>query len=175
MTIPEQEIREALAPVLLEFGTTVFHCQMFEDNLCFLLALVSEHTSPSDGQAFQASWDFHSQKTLGGLASALSSLIDVPSRFEESLRSAVKQRNKIVHGYLTRSMLRLLEPKGRLEIIDELVALRGQIDSQDYATEQLILTVLEKFGVRSPELQIAAERYWRMANASPTTNAGRPH
>lgn len=61
-------------------------------------------------------------------------------------------------------------------MIGELVALRGQIDRQDRATEQLILALLEKFGVRSPELQAAAERYWRTANVGPATNVpGRPH
>jgi hypothetical protein len=169
MPFQDAEFREALAPVLAEFGTTVWHCQMFEDNLCYLLALVSENTTPSEGQAFQASWDFHSTKTLGFLVKRLGELVEVlPTDFQDFLRVGVEKRNLIVHGYMTKNATRLFQPKGRLEMVEELQYLRGEIDSRDKAIEQLILVFLEKYGIESSGyLQVIAERLWRQANPEP--------
>lgn len=164
MPFPDAEVREAVAPVLIEFGTTVWHCQMLEDNLCFLLALVSENKTPSKGQAYRASWDFHSKKTLGGLVTALGELTEIPGDLEEYLKNGVEKRNRIVHGYMTKNTMRLFQPKDRLEMIEELKYLRGDIDARDKIIEQLILALLRKYGVKSADLQAAAERYWRYAN-----------
>lgn len=160
----DAEFRECLTPVLLEFGTTVFHCQIFEDNLCYLLALISEDRTPSEGHAFQASWEFHSRKTLGRLVDALGKLIPIQDDLEEFLFVGVENRNTIVHGFLTKNMLKLIDPKGRLDLIDELVRLRADIDARDRVIEAMVVTYIEKYGLKRPDLLGAVQRLWRIAN-----------
>lgn len=171
MPFPDAEFREAAAPVLLEFGTTVWHCQMFESNVCFLLALISEEKAAPDGKVFHASLDFYSRKTLGGLIRALQDLLDVPKDIEEFLWIGVETRNRIVHGYMTNNTAPLFDPKGRLGMIEELQYLRGDIDVRDMAIEKIILAFLRKYGIKSPALRTAAERLWRSANAKGTHDA----
>ena len=157
-------IRHALDPVMLEFGATVYICQLFENSLCLLMALVAEHLTSSDGKAFQASWDFHAKKTLGGLVCALKDQINVPLDFEALLQEGVQARNKIIHGYLPNNMKRVFDLKARKEIIEELKTLRAVIRSQDLAVVRIIDELLKKYGTSTDALKQQATELWRWLN-----------
>jgi hypothetical protein len=153
-------VRVTLDPVMLEFGATVYICQIFENSLCLLLALISEHRLPSDGQSFGASWDFHSGKTLGQLVSALGQQLDLPPDLEAFLREGIKKRNAVIHGFMTRKALPLVEPNGRLEIIDELRTLRKDIRARDLLIVKLADTLLKKYNLSTDILKKRADYFW---------------
>lgn len=166
MTVRDGPLRRKLSPVLREFGATVFHCQILEDNLCFLLALVREQDQNHKKLSYQAEWNFYSKKTLGFLIKELARLIELQQEDEKCLRRGVALRNSIVHGFLTKNILFLWQPRGRPALIRELVKLRKEIDDCDKLIEQLILSLLAKYGIRSVDLQAAAECYWQRVNTS---------
>ena len=154
---------ELTTPILLEFAKAVYICQCFESSLCFLLALMAYETNPDEG-AFTASWDFHSMKTLGQLLQSLKQQIKVPNDLEEYLGAGVKMRNEIIHGFLTKNALRLADPKGRIEIENELARLKREVKQCDVVVNRLIDTLLTKYGLSNEILKRNADRYWEHMN-----------
>jgi hypothetical protein len=155
---------EFMAPIFLEFGKAVYSCQCFESSLCFLLALMAHESSKGDDGAFLASWDFHSKKTLGALLKSLRERIEVPEELDGFLGEGVEKRNEVVHGFLTRNATRLADPKGRLEIEQELVVLKREIKRRDVVVNKLIDTLLKKYGTSNEQLKRNADRLWDHLN-----------
>ena len=155
---------DLIAPVFLEFGKAVYICQCFESSLCFLLSLVAHESSEGEDGAFQASWDFHSKKTLGGLLKSLRERIEVPAELDAFLGEGVDKRNEVVHGFLTRNAARLADPKGRLEIEQELVTLKQEVKRRDVVVNKLLDALLKKYGMSNERLKRDADRFWEHLN-----------
>jgi hypothetical protein len=155
---------ELMAPVFLELGKAVYICQCFESSLCFLLSLMAHESSEGEDGAFLASWDFHSKKTLGAMLKSLREKIEVPEELDGFLGEGVEKRNEVVHGFLTRNATRLADPKGRLEIEQELVALKREIKRRDVVVNKLLDTLLKKHGTSNEQLKRNADRLWEHLN-----------
>jgi hypothetical protein len=140
---------ELMAPVFLEFGKAVYICQCFELGLCFLLSLMSHESSGGEGHVFQASWDFHSRKTLGHLLKSLRERMEVPEELDAFLAEGIDVRNQIVHGFLTQHATRLADPKGRLEIEQELAELKRQVKRRDIVVNVLLDVLGSRRDLRS--------------------------
>lgn len=164
MTDTVPSIREELDPVLLEFGATVLICQLFESSLCRLLALIAESRNPSDFAAYDASWDFHSEKTLGGLLQALKAQVEVPSELETYLREGIDKRNLVIHGFLPRNVQRMAEPQGRIKVLQELQQMKKDIRRRDLVIVKLIDTLLAKYGLSTNVLKEQFDRQWAHLN-----------
>ena len=164
MSAPTDNTAELTEPVFLELGKAVYICQCFESSLCFLLSLMAHESSASEGGAFQASWDFHSNKTLGGLLKSLRERIEVPAELDAFLGEGVDKRNEVVHGFLTRNAERLADPKGRLEIEQELVVLKHEVKRRDVAVNKLLDALLKKYGTSNEQLKRNADRLWEHLN-----------
>jgi len=171
MTDTDHDVLNALAPVLLELGKAVYICQAFEDSLCLLLSQLAHETANGEDGAFQAAWDFHSTKPLGGLLGSLRKKIDVPADLDEYLATGVKRRNEIVHGYLTRNATRLYDPIGRLEVERELAELKLEVKSRDIAVNKLIDAVLKKYGMSNVLLKRRADDLWDFLNRQDSSSA----
>lgn len=165
--------RQELAPVMEEIGFALHACQTFEITLCTLLGLLSEHREAAEGQAFVASWDFHSSKTLGALIRALRQQIEIPDKLESFLREGVDARNRLVHHFFRDVGLRLLSPKGRLDAIDAIKLMRSAIQERDRALEPLVDALLRKYGSSTEKLKAQAEMLWDFENlrADPGTDS----
>lgn len=157
-------VTDLLAPLLLEFGKAAYICQCFESSLCFLLSLMTHESAEGEEGAFQASWDFHSKKTLGNLLKSLREIIEVPQDLDKFLGEGVETRNKIIHGFLTRNVARFNEPKGRLDIERELVALKREVKRRDIVVNKLIDALLKKHGTSNEKLKRSADRLWEYLN-----------
>ncbi len=155
---------ELMATVFLEFGKAVYICQCLESSLCFLLSLMRHESSHGQNGAFQASWDFHSKKTLGALLKSLRENIEVPEDIDVFLGEGVKMRNEVVHGFLTRNAERLANPNDRLEIEQELVELKHEVKRRDIVVNKLIDTLLKKYGTSNEQLKRNADRLWKHLN-----------
>jgi hypothetical protein len=160
MSAPTVNSSELLAPVFLAFGKAVYICQCFESSLCLLLSLLAHESSDSEDGAFQASWDFHSKKTLGALLKSLRERIDVPEELDEFLGEGVDKRNEVIHGFLTRNATRLADPKGRLEIEQELIAIKHEVKRRDVVVNRLLDSLLKKHGTSNEQLKRNADRLW---------------
>jgi hypothetical protein len=131
MTAPDEKLSDALTPIFLEFGKAVYICQCFESSLRLLLSQMAHERVQGETKAFQASWNFHSKKTLGQLLKALREHIEVPDELDEYSGIGVDKRNEIVHGFLTKNAKRLYDPKGRLKVENELVQLNHEVKQRD--------------------------------------------
>jgi hypothetical protein len=167
-TTPTDNTAELLAPVFLELGRAVYVCQCFESSLCFLLSLMAHESAQGEDGAFQASWDFHSKKTLGNLLKTLRERIEVPVELDAFLGEGVDKRNEIVHGFLTHNAQRLTDPKARLEVEQELVALKLEVKRRDVAVNKLLDALLKKYDLSNEKLKRNADRLWEQLNEPPS-------
>jgi hypothetical protein len=165
MPTTEPDSIELTKPVLLEFAKAVYICQCFESSLCLLLALMA-HEKISEVGAFETSWNFHSNKTLGQLLYSLRQQIEVPAELDEYLGGGVKKRNEIIHGFLTKNARRLADPKARIEIENELVHLKQEVKKRDIVVNKLLDTLFAKYGLSNEILKRNADRYWEHMNPS---------
>lgn len=164
MAASDEKLNEALAPIYLELGKALYICQCFESSLCFLLSQIAHESADGESGAFQASWDFHSKKTLGQLLKALRERIVVPDKLDEYLGVGVDKRNEIVHGFLTKNVARLYDPKGRFDVENELVQLKLEVKQRDKVVNQLLDALLEKYGLSNKLLKQNADRLWEHLN-----------
>ena len=175
MTVPNDKVADELTPVFLEMGKAVYICQCLESSLCLLLATMAHEAARGEEGAFQASWDFHSEKTLGNLLKLLREQIEVPKDVDDYLRVGLKNRNEIVHGFLTKSAMRLLDPKGRLEVEEELAKLKKEVKRRDVLVNKLLDTLLKKYGLSNEILKRNADRAWDHLNADATSDPSSTH
>lgn len=173
--ITDNNTSELITPVLLELGKTLLICQGFESSLCFLLSLMSHESSEGEDGAFQASWDFHSKKTMGNLLALLGKNIDVPKDLNAFLDEGVKKRNEVVHGFLTRNAERLADPNDRIKIEQELVTLKHEIKRRDVAVNKLLDTLLKNYGTSNEQLKRNADRLWEYLNPETSSVGGIEH
>jgi hypothetical protein len=163
--IRPEDLQRDLGPVLKEFGTTVYSCQHFENNLCHLLALLEEQVSGGDGIALGSQVDFHSTKTLGALTKALSKVTKLPKDFEDELEACRTLGNKVIHGYLVgNNNKRLLSSAGRKAAVEELKGIRGQLGTASHKLGVLIDHLYRQFGFDVDSLMQDAEGMWRRHN-----------
>ena len=164
MNSQDTEIHQELDSVMTELGATVFVCQLFENSLCFMLALLSEERFPSQGEVFSTTWDFHSNKTLGRLVQELKKQVELPADFESFLRSGVAMRNDIVHGFMPRNMLRIWKPKERAKVVEELCRIKAQIRERDLIVVKLIDALIAKYGLTTESLKESAAGLWEVVH-----------
>jgi len=152
-------------PLMLELGRAVYICQLFESSLCLLHALMSFEENEGEEGAFKASWDFHSAKTLGQLVNALRKRIDIPANLSDYLEDGVKYRNQIIHGFIKKSMSRIMEFEGRLEVQKELETLKMEVKARDTEINKLLDVLFVKYGLSNAILkQRAGEMYMARNN-----------
>ena len=133
-----------------------------------LLSQLAHEAAEGEDGAFQAAWDFHSTKTLGTLLRALRKQIEVPGDLDEYLGAGVEIRNQIVHGFLTRNAKRLYDPKGRLQVEEELVQLKLEVKRRDIAVNKLLDALWTKYGLSNEIVKRNADRLWEYLNPDET-------
>jgi hypothetical protein len=161
-----------LEPLILEFGKAVYICQAFESSLCLLHAMMTHEETGGQEEAFTASWDFHSTKTLGQTVNALRKRIVIPADLNDYLEEGVKCRNQIVHGFMTRSMPRLMDFTGRAEVQKELEALKLEVKLRDVLINKFLDALLAKYGLSNDALKHQAGENYAARN---NPGSSRPH
>ena len=164
MTPLNDSMAADLEPLMLELGKAVFICQSLEESLCFLHSQMTHEETDGEHGAFQASWDFHSSKTLGQTLNALRKRIEIPDDMNEYLEQGVKTRNAIVHGFVTKNMARLMDPKGRLEVEAELSSLKVEVKKRDIVVNKLLDALFAKYGFTNEDLKRSAGELYEIKN-----------
>lgn len=153
-----------LEPLMLELGKAVYICQIFESSLCLLHAMMTHEETDGQKGAFNASWDFHSTKTLGQTINALRQRVDIPADLNDYLEEGVRCRNKIVHGFLTKNMPRLMEFRGRLAVQKELETLKMEVRRRDIVVNNFLDALLAKYGISNEALKRRAGELYASRN-----------
>lgn len=162
----DDSIDTSMEPILLELGKALFICQGFESSLYFLHAQLSFEQAAGEDGSFQASWDFHSTKTLGQLINALRKRIDIPDDLNAYLEAGMRMRNEIVHGFVNKNIKRLYDPNGRVQVESELVAMKLEIRKRDIAVNKLLDAFFAKYGFSNDDLKRNADEAWERLNFS---------
>jgi len=160
MADDENIVLDALAPVFLELGKAVYICQIFESSLCFLLSLLEHEIDNGEEGVFQEAWNFHSKKPLGQLLDALRKKIEVPEDLKAYILVGIDKRNEIVHRSIANNIIRLYESTGRIEFERELVELKNEVKRRDITVNQLIDSLLKKYGLSNTSLKRDADVRW---------------
>ena len=147
-------MRKALDPVMLELGSTLYICQLFENSLSLLHSLIDNETS-APPKVTPLSMDY-SKMVLGRLLILLRKKIDVPSELDDFIDQGIKMRNEAVHSYLIRNAERLVFPDDRKMLIEEIITLWEGIRSRDLAVCALIDEYLRKYGTSTAILKHVA-------------------
>ena len=175
-TITSDDGYLALSPVFAELGRAVFVCQCFEHSLVALHCLVSHEQQPPDGSAFQAAVERFSRLPLGTLLAELRKRVEVPSDVDEYLSTGIQMRNKVIHRFADEYVQRLFEPKGRLEVVQELAAIKQQLTERDNLIHELIDPLLNRHGSSVASLVKNADDLWDYLNPGlPNTPAPTGH
>lgn len=164
MTTLNDSMAANLEPLMLELGKALFICQSLEESLCLLHAQMTHDELDGEHGAFQASWDFHSSKTLGQTLNALRKRIKIPDDMNEYLEQGLKIRNSIVHGFVTKNLARVMEPKGRIEVEAELSNLKVEVKKRDIEVNKLLDELFAKYGFTNEDLKRAAGELYEAKN-----------
>jgi hypothetical protein len=162
----DDNIDTSVEPIWLELGKALFICQAFESSLCFLHAQMSFEQARGEEGSFQASWDFHSNKTLGQLINALRKRIELPDNLNVYLETGMRIRNEIVHGFVSKNIGRLYDPNSRAQVEAELVAMKKEIKKRDIVVNRLLDSFFAKYGFSNRDLKHNAGEAWERLNKS---------
>jgi len=162
MTTLDDSIFDSMTPLYRAMGGAVHASQGFEYNLSFLLALITGHRRPTEPEIFSASLDLHATQTLGKLIGELRrELSDLPAEIEGYLKEGLEIRNRLVHGFFPKNTDKLMTPKGRLEIENELKVMTIEIQHRAKIVWSLIEKYLRKHGLATDELGKQFDDLWR--------------
>ena len=164
----DDNIDNSMELIFLELGKALFICQALESSLCLLHAQMSHEESAGEPGSFEASWDFHSSKTLGQLVNALRKRIDVPGDLSVFLETGIGIRNAIVHGYTSKNIGRLMDPTGRMEVGAELADMKLEVKKRDVVINKLLDAFFAKYGFSNDDLKRNADVLWERLNNSAT-------
>ena len=145
---------QAIKPIMYELGAAIYLCQLFENNLLFLISILSSNSDKIvTSKSFKNGVIEYSEKTLGQIAGIFKKKLSLPEDFEQFIREGVDTRNKLVHGFVMKNQNKFLTINGRASIIDELRESQ-HILNERLKTVQLILDqALQVFGGSLEELR----------------------
>jgi hypothetical protein len=90
--------------------------------------------------------------------------IPIPDDLSDFLESGIELRNQIVHGFMTRNMLRIVDPKGRLEVECELATMKHEVKKRDVIINMLLDALFNKRGFTNEDLKQKAGEQWAYLN-----------
>ena len=159
-------ILEDTNPVLTELGAALYTCQIFENDLCLILTLLGETPDKSKFKSFPVSWDHFSEKTLGNLVRRFCETFNMPKddNYSAYLWKAVEARNTIVHGFLTNRVQELSTPKGRVDLINELIDLNNLVRERYESLNSMFVTLMEAHGLDLEKEKKIIQNSWTWNN-----------
>lgn len=162
----KNQYREALNPVMLEFGATVYICQLLEESMCFLLALHEcvGMQSFDSGRIFERSYEDYSKQIMGRMIKDVQKKVPLSGSEIELISTGIKKRNVVIHGFMTKNATRIITLEGRLEMIRELAQMREEIRSADMFLNKLIDKLLAVYGTSVNDFKEKADKYFNFAN-----------
>jgi len=135
----EAKKRELLSPLYVEAGAALFDCQGFEYGIALMLHHFARlGVTGLDPSQTTAIMEDEEKKTAGQLMRMLKKHFEVSDAMEESLSSALKARNRIVHRILIDNAEKIPNQEMRNELIKEIRRLRSTIRNADNSIREIV-------------------------------------
>ena len=148
---------EAIAPVIYELGKALYVAQQLETNLFFIVSMLTAESGEVNAKTFIGGLKTHAGRTLGQLAKAFGSKLDLPAEFESYLRKGIDTRNRVMHGFVQRNAEKFQTVQGRAELIEELREAQHVMNERLKFSETVLDRMLQVFGGSMETLRAKAE------------------
>jgi len=154
LIIPEPEDFDA-KEVFAFFGLCSYYCQILEQGLVNLaVALRIGGHSILAGLDIDSLFDDKRKKTLGQLINEVSRHITISEKLENSLISALSDRNYIAHSFFVAHDIGFSSEHGRKNMIKELREIIFRVQSIDNELEKTITNPLwQRFGITTEAIE----------------------
>lgn len=124
-----------------KYGIAAEAAQLFETELSTLLlalrGLENDWHLVPDGAAAREVLDSIDRSTLGRVLNDLKRHITIEGNLEEAFSSALKARNRLMHGFFERHNFKIQTEDGRREMIADLDGLHGELFAAWRAADKL--------------------------------------
>jgi hypothetical protein len=143
-----------------KYGIAAEAAQLFETELGTLLlalrGLENDWHLVPDGAAAKAVLDTIDRSTLGRMLNDLKRHITIEGDLEEGFSSALKARNRLMHGFFERHNFKIQTENGRREMIADLDRLHGELFAAWRAADNLT-TIISAVVQQGAEHRFQAE------------------
>jgi len=156
----EKRKKELLQPLLFEAGAALMDCQGFEFGIALLLFhLARLGTVGLDSKKVQLILDNQDKKTAGQLIKLLKAHVVVSEGIETALGDGLSARNTLIHRVLIDNAERLPQAESRAALVQEVRALRTQVQRADKLLRPFIVTFGAALdGVQQQEIEREAKQ-----------------
>lgn len=151
------KVEGEIAPVIYELGKALYVAQQLETNLYLILSMLSVNAGEVNATTFINGLNLHAKRTLGQLAKAFDSKLDLPIEFVSYLQKGVEARNRVVHGFVQRNTEKFQTVNGRAELIAELRGAQHVMDARLNFSKTMIGRLLHVFSGSMETLTAKAE------------------
>lgn len=148
-------------PLMAEFGAAVYDAQVLESGVSLLMALTTKyqgaHFSNRPVNALDSS---QVDKTLGELFRLVQEKQYFTHAARKKIQKAIRQRNILVHTFLTDRAKLSLTPSGRAQIVSEIETNRSLLREAGSIVDSLINKYLNEYGTSIEEIKKFQSQYW---------------
>ena len=168
MSNPNENHKEVFA----HFGLAAYHAQCFEMELknIFLILLRSNNRSLSIPLLEQCEAVLDKQ-TLGTLVCEIRKIVSFDDASVTFIKSALSNRNRLIHGFYERHAADLLSHAGRETIIRELESYHDSFGIADTVARSVSGAIGKTLGITAEFLQAEFERIKKEATQNEHGNA----
>ncbi|MFO7729404.1 MAG: hypothetical protein R6V86_01435 [Spirochaetia bacterium] len=151
--IPERENSE-VKEVFAYFGLCMYNLQIFKQGCVNLaVALQIKGLTKLIEKDFDSLFDRMSKKTLGQLISDVRDYVNISTKLEEDMNKMLKNRNYIVHRFFVKHDIVFMSSNGRVEMIEELRGISGNVQVIDEKVELITHSLWKKLGLTAEVVQ----------------------
>ena len=124
----EQRKKEVLQPIFFEAGAALYDCQAFEYDIAYLLFQLSRTgITELKPEKVSAILDDDEKKTAGQLIGMLKKQLPINESMKETLATALKARNKLIHRQLIENVERMIDVNEHPKMVKEISKLRSTV------------------------------------------------
>ncbi len=153
--IPIIKVDDSAKEVFFHMGLTFFAAQEFEECLLSMLAGFHVTENPSNWQEnYQERTENLNSMSLGKLLQEARTITSFDQDVDETLKLALKQRNKFIHRYYYDTCGLLSDPRCYKKIIDELSVLRNLFKKASATIQLLSHELILKTGMTEQQLMM---------------------
>ncbi len=139
--------------VYAHFGLAMYLAQVLEHAIvnAMMVARMPERDRVTRG-AIDVFVDAQFEKTLGAMMHELRRWVAVPADLEDRLRTALKTRNALAHGYFRKRATAWYEQGGMARMVTELEEAEQLFMSVTEALDSLMAPLCQRFGITQDKL-----------------------
>lgn len=150
--------------VFAHFGLTAYHAQCFEmelKNLILLCVRANNKTMPIS--ILEQCESLLDKQTLGRLVGDIRKIVDFSDRCVSILKTALLQRNQLMHGFFERNAQNFLSHSGREAMIDEFTECTKSFEIADTVVAAVTKAICKTIGITDTMVDAEFEKIRKAA------------